>query len=78
MKVPMLTLSSLQLLFPRDVTANASLVGRIPMSFVEQHLPDFAAIVKENNLRRIYRGPRNAYSNDTRRNVAVAMVLYAK
>ena len=75
----MLNLSTLQALFPRDVNANASLVGRIPMSFVEQNVSALATIVKENGMRRFYRGPRvGAYATGTLKSNAVSMLLYRK
>jgi len=75
----MLTLSTLQTLFPRDVGANCSAVGRIPMSYVEQNVSALANIVKENELRRFYRGPRvGAYATGTLKSNAVSMLLYRK
>jgi hypothetical protein len=72
-----MNLAELQLLFP--VTNNTMMTGRIPMSFVNEHLDEIKQIVKDNSLRRFYRGPRPfAYATDTRKADAVAMILYRK
>lgn len=73
-----MTLNELQRMFPSKQGNNGA-TGYIPMDFVNEHLDEIKQIVKENNLRRIYRGPRYDYTKAwTRREDAYAMVLYCK
>ena len=77
-----MTLQELQVMFPAKVVKhswNRPQTGHIPMSFVEANLTELAKIVKDNNLRRFYRGPRRfRLSTTTHRSDAVSMVLYTK
>ena len=78
-----MNLAELQNLFPipknRKNCYRSPMTGRIPMHFVEAYLPEIKKIVKENNLRRFYRGPRRSKdSTFTLREDAFAMVLYGK
>ena len=80
-----MNLAELQSLFPvvnRPNVFSTMQTGRIPMQFVNEHLAEIKQIVKENNLRRFYRGPRcRAYfgcASDTLKADAVAMILYRK
>ncbi len=74
----MFTLEELKAIFPpREGTCGST--GHLPMVFVEKNLEALAAIVKEHNLRRMYRGPRyDALRCSVRREDAYAMVLYRK
>lgn len=72
-----MTFRKLVKMFPNTRSSGAA-TGYIPMSFVEANKAALAAIVKQEGLRRIYRGPRPyKMSCNTRRGDAVAMVLYA-
>ena len=74
----MLTLDELKEMFPRT-RGVAGVTGYIPMDFVEANLPALAKIVKDNKLRRLYRGPRPRKSQvTTMRGDAHSMVLYRK
>ena len=75
-----LTLASLQQMFPKSNPKHRASTGYIPMGFVEQHLEEIAAVVKEHGLVRVYRGPRNRFRDQSRtwKSDAVAMVLYTK
>ena len=73
----MLTLADLAVRFPPEQTRTA-VTGLMPMSFVNQNQLAIADIVKQGGLRRIYRGPRARYSNDTRKAVAHSMLLYVR
>lgn len=73
-----MTLSDLQKIFP-GYSSGGARTGFIPMDFVNNHLEEIKTIVKENNLRRIYRGPRYDFTRCwVRRADAYAMVLYQK
>lgn len=52
-----MNLLTLQTLFPKT-NKNCATTGRIPMSFVVANEQAIAKIVKEEKLRRIYRGTR--------------------
>lgn len=74
----MLILRELQMLFPVK-PGTCSVTGYIPMDFVNAHLTMIAKIVKDNNLRRMYRGPRPRRSAvTTLRGDAHSLVLYRK
>ena len=69
-----MTLQELQTLFPPSKFSRGT--GRIPIDFVNSHLAEIKQIVKENKLRRFYRGPRPFRgATDTRKADAVAMIL---
>lgn len=73
-----INLAELQDLFPVKL-GTCSVTGYIPMDFVNAHLTMIAKIVKDNNLRRIYRGPRPRRSAvTTLRGDAHSLVLYRK
>jgi hypothetical protein len=71
----MLTLKKLQELFPASVT-NQAVVGRIPMPFFRENELGIAAVVKENQLRRIYRGRGQA--RNCAKHLADYVLLYGK
>lgn len=72
------SLDEVKKMFPRKA-GTCGVTGYIPMDFVNANLPALAKIVKDNNLRRIYRGPRHyIHSATTRREDAHSMVLYRK
>jgi hypothetical protein len=71
----MLTLTKLQELFPATGT-NQAVAGRIPMTFFRENELGIAVVVKENQLRRIYRG-RGQGQNCTK-NCADYVLLYIK
>lgn len=77
-----MNLAELQSMFPvvkRPNTFSTMQTGRIPMQFVNENLEEIKKIVKENGLRRHYRGPRPFFrATSTRRADAVAMILYRK
>ena len=74
-----MNLQELQTLFP-NTGGNHSLTGRIPMSWVEANKEVIKTIVKENKLRRFYRGPRGRSWDQTStwKQDAKDMVLYFK
>jgi len=68
-----MTLQELQALFP---PVNGYKTGRIPIDFVNSHISEIKQIVKDNKLRRFYRGPRAFRgATDTHKADAVAMIL---
>ena len=71
-----MTLERLKREFPERT--RCSVTGDIPISYVNENLEEIAKIVKENNLRRIYRGPRPYTSTQsmTHKSDALAMKLY--
>jgi hypothetical protein len=73
----MFTLAELAVRFPPE-QLRIAVTGLIPMSFANANQLAIAAIVKQEGLRRIYRGPRSRYSNDTRKAVAHSVLLYLK
>jgi hypothetical protein len=73
-----MTLTELQKLYP-NTAAHNGVTGYIPMAFVEENLDSLKVIVKDNGLRRYYRGPRGrGFTGSTRRPAANFMVLYTK
>lgn len=71
-----MTLYELQTLFPKT-RQNEAVTGYIPMAWVNQHMDELAELIKNEGLRRFYRGPRpDRYATDTRRDSAEFMVLY--
>lgn len=82
-KVAHLTLDELTEMFPRKNIAGVTtwipkyfVTGYIPMQFVKANLPALAKIVKDNELKRLYRGPcRYTSSATTHRADAHSMVL---
>lgn len=70
------SLQDLQNLFPKS-SKNCATTGRIPMSFLAANEREIAKIVKENKLRRIYRGPRvYDLQSFTHKDDAEAVLLY--
>jgi hypothetical protein len=68
-------LTDLQRQFPKT-KQGALLTGVIPMSFVDAHLAEIKEIVRKEQLRRFYRGPRPFYkASDTHKDDAHGMVL---
>ena len=59
-----MNLQHLQSLFPKTA-GNCATTGRIPMSFVAANEKAIAEVVKSEGLRRIYRGPRGVYRDQT-------------
>lgn len=74
-----MTLEDLQTLFP-TTGVNRALTGRIPMSWVNDNQAVLKGIVKDNQLRRFYRGPRGRRWDQTCtwKKDAKDMVLYFK
>jgi hypothetical protein len=72
-----MNLQSLQNLFPKS-RKNGATTGNIPMSFLVANEQAIAKIVKEEKLRRIYRGPRGVYDDQsfTHKADATAVLLY--
>lgn len=78
-----MTLDFLRTLYP---PCAGGVTGWIPMWYVESHLDEIKALVKEHKLCRRYRGPRRKrsysvlwcdYAEHTLKRDAVAMVLYS-
>jgi len=68
-------LADIQALFPKN-PENGAVCGHIPMDWVENHLLEIKKVVKDNNLRRIYLGPRYKNRYNTLRKNATKMTLY--
>lgn len=74
-----MNLNQLQTLYPRRPKAKFAYTGHIPMEFVEQNLEAIKRIVKDNDLRRMYRGERcDKYAGFTLKDNAHSLVLYKK
>lgn len=68
-------LTDLQRQFPKT-KRGVLLTGEIPMSFVNAHLAEIKEIVRKEQLRRFYRGPRPFFqASDTHKEDARGMVL---
>ena len=74
-----MNLADIQAQFPKINPESCAVTGAIPMEFVNKHQSEFRQIVREHQLRRIYRGPRTQTKknpSNTLKADAVAMVLY--
>jgi tryptophan synthase alpha subunit len=75
-----MNLADIQAQFPKINAESCAMTGAIPMDFVNDHQDEFRQIVREHQLRRIYRGPRTQTKknpSNTLKADAVAMVLYS-
>ncbi len=79
-----MTLTELQNIFP-NTRENQASTGLIPISYFNENESEIRQVLRANNMRVYYRGPRpqsparrSLYPTTTRRENAVSVVAYSK